>query len=57
MSKVTNLNQVRKARARDEKRVQADRNAVSFGRSKAQKAEAAAQAAKAARDLDGKKRT
>jgi hypothetical protein len=49
MSKVTNLNQARKARARAEKRAQGDENAARFGRTKAQKAR---EAAKARRTLD-----
>ena len=32
-----NLNRARKARARDEKRRQADQNAIKFGRSKAER--------------------
>ncbi|MGR3364810.1 MAG: DUF4169 family protein [Maritimibacter harenae] len=52
MSKVTNLNQARKARARAEKRAQGDENAARFGRTKAQKAREAAEAAKARRTLD-----
>ncbi len=38
MSNVINLNQVRKTKARAEKRAQADENAVRHGRSKADKA-------------------
>lgn len=52
MSKVTNLNQARKARARAEKRAQGDENAARFGRTKAQRAREAAEAAKARRTLD-----
>ncbi|QOL79935.1 DUF4169 family protein [Pseudooceanicola spongiae] len=37
MSKVTNLNQFRKSRARDEKRAKGDANAARFGRSKAER--------------------
>ena len=37
MAKVINLNRVRKARARDDQRAQADENAVRHGRSKAEK--------------------
>ena len=57
MSNVTNLNRFRKAKARDDKRAEADGNAVKFGRSKAQKDLEKAQADKARRDLDGKKST
>ena len=55
MSKVTNLNRARKAKARAEKRARADENAVKFGRSKAQKELERAQAEKARRELDGHK--
>ena len=54
MSNVTNLNQFRKAKARDEKRAKADENAVKFGRTKAQKDLERARTEKAKRDLDGK---
>ena len=54
--KIVNLNRARKARARAEKRAQADANSVRFGRSKAEKARDDLEADKAARDLDGKKR-
>ena len=56
MSTPINLNKVRKDRARAEKKARADRNAVVFGRSKAEKSAARAQEEKAARDLDGHKR-
>ena len=55
MSRVTNLNQFRKRKARDRDRTTADENAVKFGRTKAQKKLDRAQADKAARDLDGHK--
>ena len=51
-----NLNKVRKDRARAEKKARADRNAVAFGRTKAEKQAAEARARKAERDLDGHKR-
>ncbi|MCC1494484.1 DUF4169 family protein [Cognatishimia sp. F0-27] len=51
--KPINLNQYRKARARDETRKKADENAARFGRSKAEKALEQARAEKARRDLDG----
>lgn len=57
MSKVTNLNQFRKTKARAEKRAEADANAVKFGRTKAQRDLEKARAAKARRDLDGKSTT
>jgi hypothetical protein len=53
MSNVTNLNQFRKAKARDDKRAKADENAVTFGRTKAQKDLEKARRDKARRDLDG----
>ncbi|WGW02733.1 DUF4169 family protein [Tropicibacter oceani] len=53
MSKVVNLNKVRKSRARDEKRREGDANAARHGLSKAQKDLAKARAEKARRDLDG----
>ena len=37
MAKVVNLSRVRKLRARDDKRSQADANAIKFGRSKGDK--------------------
>jgi len=40
MSKVVNLNQFRKSKARAEKRAKADENAVTFGLTKDQKARA-----------------
>lgn len=48
-----NLNKVRKARARVQKRAQADANAARFGRSKADKTADGAEAARHARMLDG----
>ena len=56
MSGVVNLNRARKARTRAEKRREADANAAFHGLSKAQKALAKAQAEKAGRTLEGKKR-
>jgi hypothetical protein len=47
------LNKARKAKAREEDRRQADANAVRHGLTKAAKAQAKAEAAKAKRDLDG----
>ena len=52
MSKVTNLNQIRKQKARADRRAEADANAAKFGRTKAQKALKQAQADKARRELD-----
>ncbi len=56
MAAPVNLNRYRKDKARAEDKARADRNAVAFGRTKAEKDLARAQAEKAARDLDGKKR-
>lgn len=52
MSKVTNLNQVRKQKVRADKRAEADANAAKFGRTKAQKALEQAEADKARQELD-----
>ena len=57
MSAPVNLNRVRKARARDEKRREADQNAVAHGRTKAEKTAAKAAARLAERRLEGHKRT
>ena len=56
MAEVSNLRAARKARERLQGRALADLNAAKHGRTKAEKALEAAQAAKAARDLDGAKR-
>ncbi|MEC7963495.1 MAG: DUF4169 family protein [Pseudomonadota bacterium] len=53
---VVNLNKFRKAKARAEKKAQADENAVKFGRTKAEKSLDRAQNAEVQQDLDGKKR-
>lgn len=53
---VVNLNKVRKAKAKTEKRAQADRNAVVHGLPKAAKAVARAEALRNAERLSGKKR-
>lgn len=52
MSKVTNLNQFRKKKARAEKRSGGDANAAKFGRTKAQKTLEDREAEKARRALD-----
>ncbi len=57
MGNVTNLNRFRKDKARADAKVQADENAVKFGRSKAEKTVAKIKSDKAARDLDGHKRS
>ena len=56
MVKPINLNQARKAKARADAGVQAAQNRLKFGRTKAEKTLAKAQADKAARALDQIKR-
>ncbi|WP_300030515.1 DUF4169 family protein [uncultured Roseobacter sp.] len=56
MSKPVNLNKVRKDRARKERRAQADRNAVAFGRSGADKQRDKAENEKSIRRLDDHRR-
>lgn len=56
MSTPVNLNQVRKAKARAEKKARAEENAVRFGRTKAEKERAAAEAARTSARLDGHRR-
>ena len=56
MTKPVNLNKVRKARARAEKRALANQNAVKFGRSKSQKAADDLETLRASKLLDGQKR-
>lgn len=56
MSHPVNLNKVRKARARADKRARADHNAVSHGRTKAEKTRDRADAAQAQRHLDQHRR-
>ena len=53
---VVNLNKFRKAKARAEKKVQADENAVKFGRTKAEKAAQQSERDRASKGLDGAKR-
>ena len=55
--KPINLNRARKARDRAAKKARGDENAARFGRTKAEKSLERARADKAARDLDGHKRT
>ncbi len=57
MSEPVNLNRFKKTKARADKKARADQNAVSFGRTKAQKSLDKATSEKSKRDLDGKKRT
>lgn len=56
MSNVVNLNKARKALERDRAHEKAQENRVKFGRSKAEKVLAKAEAEKAGRTLDGAKR-
>lgn len=55
MNTPTNLNRYRKEKAREDKRARAERNAVKFGRTKAERLLDAARAEKARRALDGQK--
>jgi hypothetical protein len=52
MSKVVNLNKVRKQKARDTAAAKAAENRVKYGRTKSQKQKDAAEAEEAARRLD-----
>jgi hypothetical protein len=56
MSEIVNLRQAKKRRARAEKEAQAAANRATFGRTKAERKQTAAERARALRDLDGKKR-
>lgn len=56
MAEPVNLNKARKARAKAAKETAAAGNRAKFGRPKAEVALAKAKAAKAARELEGKKR-
>ncbi|WP_415392651.1 DUF4169 family protein [Paracoccus sp. SJTW-4] len=56
MSRLTNLNRFRKDRARADKRRQGNENAAKYGRSKAERAQDQAEAARAARILDQHRR-
>ena len=53
---VVNLNQARKAREKAQAKAEAAANRAKFGRTRGEKAVTKAEAAKAARDLDGAKR-
>ena len=57
MSEPVNLRQVRKARARAEKRAAGDANAAKFGRTPAERERETRARAKADRHLDGHKRS
>lgn len=56
MTTPVNLNRYRKAKARTEAKARADENAVKFGRTKAEKQAARAEAERIARALEGLKR-
>ena len=56
MAEIINLRAVRKAKEKAADRVQADANAVKYGRRKTDKQLESAQAEKAKRDLDGHER-
>jgi len=56
MSRLTNLNRFRKDRARADKRRQGNENAAKYGRSKAERAQDQAEAARTARILDQHRR-
>ncbi|KAA0916601.1 DUF4169 family protein [Aquicoccus porphyridii] len=56
MPGIVNLNKVRKATQRANKKRQADENAIKYGLSKAEKTLAKARADKAIQHLDGKRR-
>lgn len=56
MTTPVNLNRYRKAKARAESKARADENAVKFGRTKAEKQAARAEAERIARALEGLKR-
>ncbi len=55
MAKVVNLSRARKTRARDDRRKQADENAVKFGRTKTQKSLEVKEKSKNLRKLDDHK--
>ncbi len=56
MTTPINLRKARKARAQAERRAKADENAIRFGRTKAQKAREAADAARGATTVDQHRR-
>lgn len=56
MANVVNLRAARKLQERAAKKAKADQNAVTFGRSKAEKQRASAEAAQALRHLEGHRR-
>jgi hypothetical protein len=56
MAEIVNLNRARKAKARAVAKAQAEANRAAFGRTKAEKQAAAADATRLARTLDGARR-
>ena len=56
MSEIVNLRQARKQKARAEKEAAAAAKRAKFGRTKGERRQTDAERARAARDLDGKKR-
>lgn len=56
LAEVVNLNRARKAKAQAIARATADANRIAFGRTRAEKTAARAEAERAARELDGAKR-
>ena len=56
MAELINFNKARKAKARSDGKTQAAENRAKFGQTKGQKAAASLDAARARRELDGKKR-
>lgn len=57
MADIVNLNRARKAKARSDKEAQAAQNRIAFGRTKAEKQQAAAEKARADKQIDDHKRT
>jgi len=56
MAEIINLNKVRKAKERVDKSARAEANRAKFGRTKAEKQAAKAEAERRQRELDGAKR-
>ena len=56
MAELINLNKARKAKQHDARKTQAQENRIKFGRSRSETAATRLEAARSARDLDGKKR-
>jgi len=57
MADIVNLNRARKAKVRADKEAQAAQNRIAFGRTKAEKQQAAAEKARADKQIDDHKRT